>query len=170
MTKGVHFLMNFSILIQKLTKIEDLRSLTLNHGFDEIAKFEILNPKIQGCLSNNLSTGFRLERLATYFIMAHHEWHYGSFMTSLYVFRAGQRVLRIFFKILVMRANFGDFGDFDIDFKILKKSCDGCYPILGQILEKFDFRILSKSQSYDKPPWRNFVFLSNFVEIEIFGF
>ena len=79
-------------------------------------------------------------------------------------------VLRIFFKILVMRANFGDFGDFDIDFKILKKSCNTCDPILGQILENFDFRILVKSQSYDKPPWRNFDFLSNFVEIENFGF
>ena len=69
-----------------------------------------------------------------------------------------------------MRANFGDFGDFDIDFKILKKSCDGCYPILGQILENFELRILVKSQSYDKPPWRNFDFWSNFVEIEDFGF
>ena len=36
-------------------------------------------------------------------------------------------------------ANFGDFGDFDIDFKILKKSCKNCYPILGQIFENFDF-------------------------------
>ena len=68
------------------------------------------------------------------------------------------------------RANFGDFGDFDIDFKILKKSCDACYPILGQIFQNFDFRILVESQSYDKPPWRNFDFLSNFVEIENFGF
>ena len=64
--------------------------------------------------------------------------------------------------------NFGDesqfwwFCDFGIDFKILKKVCDGCYPILGPILENFDFRILVKSQSYDKPPWRNFDFLSNF--------
>ena len=78
------------------------------------------------------------------------------------------RVLRIFFKILVMRANFGDLGILvSIDFKILKKVCHVCYPILGQILENFDFRILVKSQSYDKPPWRNFGFLSNFVEIEI---
>ena len=46
------------------------------------------------------------------------------------------------YKILVMRANFGDFGDFDIDFKILRKSCHVCDPILGQILEIFDFRIL----------------------------
>ena len=67
-------------------------------------------------------------------------------------------------------ANFGDFGDFDIDFKILKKSCKNCDPILGQILEKIYFRILVKSQSYDKPPWRNFDFWSNFVEIENFGF
>ena len=52
-----------------------------------------------------------------------------------------------------------NFGDFDIDFKILKKSCKDCYPILGPILENFDFRIWVKSQSYDKPPWRNFVFL-----------
>ena len=48
-----------------------------------------------------------------------------------------------------MRANFGDFGDFDIDFKILKKYCHVCSPILGQILENFDFRILVESQSYD---------------------
>ena len=81
-----------------------------------------------------------------------------------------QNVLRIFFKILVMRANFGDFSDFDIDFKILKKSCDARSPMLGQILENFDFRILVESQSYDKPPWRNFHCLSNFVEIENFGF
>ena len=72
--------------------------------------------------------------------------------------------------------NFGDesqfwwFWDFDIDFKILKKSCENCYPILGPILENFDHRILVKSQSYDKPPWRNFDFWSNFVEIENFGF
>ena len=71
-------------------------------------------------------------------------------------------VLRIFFKILVMRANFGDFGDFDIDFKILKKVCKDCSPIFWPILENFDFRIWVKSQSYDKPPWRNFDFLSNF--------
>ena len=74
--------------------------------------------------------------------------------------------------------NFGDesqfwrFWDFGIDFKILKKVCDACSPILGQIFQNFDFdhRILLKSQSYDKPPWRNFDFLSNFVEIENFGF
>ena len=68
-----------------------------------------------------------------------------------------------------MRANFGDFGDFDIDFKILKKSCDGCYPILGQILENFVLAILVISKSYNKPPWRNFDFLSKFeilVKIE----
>ena len=59
-------------------------------------------------------------------------------------------------------ANFGEFWDFDIDFKILKKVCDACSPILGPILENFDFRILVKSQSYDKPPWRNFDFWSNF--------
>ena len=53
-------------------------------------------------------------------------------------------VLRIFFKILVMRANFGEFGDFDIDFKILEKVCDACAPILGPILENFDHRILVK--------------------------
>ena len=52
------------------------------------------------------------------------------------------------------------------DFKILKKSCKNCSPILGQILENFDFRILVESQSYDKPPWRNFDFWSNF---EIFA-
>ena len=33
--------------------------------------------------------------------------------------------------------NFDDFCDFDIDFKILEKSCDGCYPIVGQIFDKF---------------------------------
>ena len=33
------------------------------------------------------------------------------------------KVLRIFFKILVIWANFGDFGEFDsIDFQILEKS------------------------------------------------
>ena len=70
-----------------------------------------------------------------------------------------------------MRANFGDFGDFCLyGLQILKKSCNARSPILGQILENFDFRILVKSQSYDKPPWRNFDFLSNFVEIENFGF
>ena len=57
-----------------------------------------------------------------------------------------------------------------MDFKILKKVCDGCSPILGIFFQNFDFRILVESQSYDKPPWRNFDFLSNFVEIENFGF
>ena len=63
-----------------------------------------------------------------------------------------------------MRANFGEFRKFwsISTSKFWKKSCDGCYPILGQILENFDFRILMKSQSYDKPPWRNFDFVSNF--------
>ena len=42
--------------------------------------------------------------------------------------------------------------------------CHGCYPILGQILENFEFWILVTSQSYNKPPWRNFDFLSNFDE------
>ena len=64
--------------------------------------------------------------------------------------------------------NFGDesqfwwFWDFGIDFKILKKVCKDCSPIFWPILENFDFRILSKSPSYDKPPWRNFDFWSNF--------
>ena len=64
--------------------------------------------------------------------------------------------------------NFGDlsqfwrFWDFGIDFKILKKVCKDCSPIFWPILENFDFRIWVKSQSYDKPPWRNFVFLSKF--------
>ena len=71
-------------------------------------------------------------------------------------------VLRMFFKILVVRANFGDFGDFDIDFKILKKSCHVCDPILGQILENFDFRILALSQSYNKPPLAEFWFFVKF--------
>ena len=73
-------------------------------------------------------------------------------------------VLRIFFKILVMRANFGEFRKFwsISTSKFWKKSCDGCTPILGPISYNFDFRILSRSQSYDKPPWRNFDFLSNF--------
>ena len=35
-------------------------------------------------------------------------------------------------------------------------------PILGQIFQNFDFEILVRSQSYNKPPWRNFDFLSNF--------
>ena len=49
-----------------------------------------------------------------------------------------------------------------IDFKILEKSCHVCSPILEQILENCDFRILIRYQSYDKPPWRNFDFWSNF--------
>ena len=85
--------------------------------------------------------------------------------------RGENNVLRIFFKILVeIESQFWWFWDFGIDFKILKKVCDACAPILGPILENFDFRILVKSQSYDKPPWRNFDFWSNFVEIENFGF
>ena len=44
-----------------------------------------------------------------------------------------------------------------------KKFVKDCSPILGQIFQaNFDFRIWVKSQSYDKPPWRNFVFLSKF--------
>ena len=55
-----------------------------------------------------------------------------------------------------------------IDFKILKKSCNVCAPILGLILENFDSKILVLSQSYNTPPWRNFDFLSNSDEIEKF--
>ena len=69
-----------------------------------------------------------------------------------------------------MGANFGDFGILVSTSKFWKNSCHGCDPILGQIFENFDFRIWVESQSYDKPPWRNFDFLSNFVEIENFGF
>ena len=54
--------------------------------------------------------------------------------------------------------------------KFWKSLCNARSPILGQMFESFDFRILLKSQSYDKPPWRNFDFLSNFFEIENFGF
>ena len=89
----------------------------------------------------------------------------------------GLAVLCAFFRCFKnFLQNFGDesqfwwFWDFGIDFKILKKSCDACAPILGPILENFDWRILLRSQSYDKPPWRNFDFWSNFVEIENFGF
>ena len=59
-------------------------------------------------------------------------------------------------------------GFFDIDFKILEKSCNVCAPILGLILDNFDFKILVLSQSYNKPPWRNFDFWSNFDDIEKF--
>ena len=52
-----------------------------------------------------------------------------------------ERVWRIFLKILVIWANFVEFCDFDIDFKILKKSCHVCAHILEQILENFDFQI-----------------------------
>ena len=64
-------------------------------------------------------------------------------------------------------SQFGRIWDFGIDFKILKKSCDGCTPILGPILEKQKFGILFISQSYNKPPWRNFDSLSNFEFCEI---
>ena len=61
--------------------------------------------------------------------------YYGPFNWISY------NVLRIFIlKILVIWANFGDFGDFDIDFKILEKVCKDCSPIFWPILENFDFR------------------------------
>ena len=71
--------------------------------------------------------------------------------------------------------NFGDesqfwwFWDLGIDFKILKKSCKDCYPILGPILANFDFGIWIISQSYNKPPWRIFDFLSNFEFCKIWN-
>ena len=77
-------------------------------------------------------------------------------------------VLRIFFKILVIWANFGEFWWFWYRLQNFEKSCNVCAPILGPILENFDFEILVRSQSYNKPPWRNFDFLSNFDEIEKF--
>ena len=82
--------------------------------------------------------------------------------------RTGQEVKQLSFKnflykILVIWANFGDFGDFDIDFKILKKSCKDCSPIFWPILENFGFRIWMKSQSYDKPPWRNLFFVKIWI-------
>ena len=49
-----------------------------------------------------------------------------------------------------------------MDFKILEKSCDVGAPILGQILEKNYFANFVISPSYDKQPWWNFDFLSNF--------
>ena len=70
--------------------------------------------------------------------------------------------------------NFGDLSQFWgfwwfwYRLQNFEKSLSHCVtPILGQILENFDFRILVESQSYDKRPWRNFDFWSNFVEIEI---
>ena len=41
------------------------------------------------------------------------------------------------FKILVIWANFGEFGDFGIDFKILKKVCDALLPHIGTNFGKF---------------------------------
>ena len=72
-------------------------------------------------------------------------------------------VLRIlFWKFWWWEPILMNFGDFDIDFKILEKSCHVCRSILGPILDNFDFEILVRSQSYNKPPWRNFDFLSQF--------
>ena len=42
------------------------------------------------------------------------------------------------------------------------KVCNVCDSILGSILENFDFGNFEIYQSYDKPPWRNFEFLSKF--------
>ena len=78
-----------------------------------------------------------------------------------------EKVLRIFFKILVMRANFGFwYRDNFVKFGLVTRVT----PILGQIFQNFDHRILVKSPSYDKPPWRNFDFWSNFDEIENLNF
>ena len=70
--------------------------------------------------------------------------------------------------------NFGDESQFwnfgilvHIDFKILEKICDVVRPYWDQILENFDFRILSRSQSYDKPPWRNFDFCQILILVKI---
>ena len=72
------------------------------------------------------------------------------------------------YKILVMGANFVKFCKFwsISTSKFWKRSCHVCDLMLGQILENFEFRILSKSPSYDKPPWRNFDF---FCQIFDFG-
>ena len=54
-----------------------------------------------------------------------------------------------------------NFGDFDIDFKILKKSCNVCDPILWPILENFDLEFwLNRKVTITTV--RNFDFVSNF--------
>ena len=79
-------------------------------------------------------------------------------------------VLRIFQFFL---QNFGNLSQFwwilqnlvHIDFKILEKSLSRLWPHIGTnflILENFDLANFVISPSYDKPPWRNFDFLSNF--------
>ena len=69
------------------------------------------------------------------------------------------------YKILVMRANFGEFWKFwsISTSKFWKSLCHGCAPILGQIFENFVLAVLVISQSYDKPPWRNFEFFVKYL-------
>ena len=60
-----------------------------------------------------------------------------KYFTNYFLFNFKFALKRIFFKILVMRANFGDFGDFGIDFKILKKVCDALFAHIGTNFGKF---------------------------------
>ena len=55
--------------------------------------------------------------------------------------------------------NFANFSPYRLE--NFGKVCHVCSTILGQILENFDFDNFVISQSYDKPPWRNFDFRSN---------
>ena len=74
------------------------------------------------------------------------------------------RVLRIFlWQSFDDLSQFWWFWDFGMDFKILKKSCDGLFAqYWDQFWKNLTFEFWSKSQSYDKPPWRNFDFWSIF--------
>ena len=161
--------------IQNLAKSQNLRSLTLK---SKIFDFDKIWPKIKIPPQNLTKNQNYIYSAKQRHVASTSRCNFSKFQISQEPRRPDssqtQRAKTDCFKNFLQ--NFGDesqfwwFWDFGIDFKILKKVGHVCSPILRQILENFDFRILLKSQSCDKPPWRNFDFLSNFVEIENFGF
>ena len=152
----------------------------------DISKFEILNPKIKNLvISRNLksltlkSKIFNFDKIwqkikipPRWFIITlrfHPECKNQNFPKVVPIW-ANRSLQRLFPKFWSPYQNLQNSTKLALITKILKKVCKDCSPIFWPILENFDFRIWVKSQSYDKPPWRNFDFGSNFVEIENFGF
>ena len=148
-----------------------------NAIFGNLTKNAIKNPQ---CPHNSCSgridliTGHSAGGMFTNFLFSHEDRvsmggtdNEPPCLVDWNAFVPSQWVLRIFFKILVIGANFAKFWWIWINFGPYRlenfgKVCHVCDLILGSILENFDFGNFEIYQSYDKPPLRIFDFWSNF--------
>ena len=162
---------NFAILGFKISIFTKTQIFTKSPNFTKITKFYpkkflisqilwVLGERIQMC--SQIWKAFLQRRKVTEYLR---QWRLDSDRATFHSHFSAREFGRsqdIFFKILAMRANFGDFGDFDIDFKIWKKRTQ---RHIGTNFGKFSSKFWITK--FDKPPWRNFDFLSNFRVITL---